>query len=91
LINDKDLAERDVLNQKLETSLEKIIIVEKALIDCTKKSELTERNLLNDNRHLRVKLQALEKEGVIIQERCVKIEDIIRVYNLIYNRKKKKV
>jgi hypothetical protein len=79
LVNDKDLEERDVLQHKLEISLEKIITVEKALIDCTKKSELTERNLMNDNRHLRVKLQALEKEAMVIQERCVKIEDIIRV------------
>lgn len=70
--------DRDTLNTQLIQSTDKVSNLEKSITDLTKRAELTERNLLNDNRQLRAKLHSLEKESALIHDRCVKIEDVIK-------------
>nr|KAJ3422380.1 Lebercilin [Polyrhizophydium stewartii] len=77
LVAAKNLADRDTLNAQLEDANKRLLELEKAKSDALKKSEVTEKNLMNDNKQLRGKIHSLERENVIIHDRVQKLDDTI--------------
>ncbi|KAI8929388.1 hypothetical protein BC831DRAFT_444240 [Entophlyctis helioformis] len=77
LVAEKNLADRDTLNSHLEESTKRVNDLEKQHSELLKKAEITEKNLMNDNRQLRGKIHNLERENQLIHERTQKLEDVI--------------
>ncbi|KAL5038487.1 hypothetical protein BDV3_006364 [Batrachochytrium dendrobatidis] len=77
LVAAKNLADCDSLNSQLEEANKKIADLDRANSDLLKKVEITEKNLINDNRQLRGKVHSLERENQLINDRTKKLDSII--------------
>ena len=71
--------ERSVLSKKLEEARSKAKEAETCLEEEKKKFEVSSRNLGNDNRQLRGKINSMEKEILILRDRTVTLDDVIKV------------
>lgn len=79
LNSEKNLLERSLLVKKLEESRTKAQESEKSLEEEKKKFDVASRNLGNDNRQLRGKINSMEKEILILRDRTVSLDDVIKV------------
>ena len=83
LNSEKSLLERSLLAKKLEEARQLGQEAETKLGEEKKKYEFASRNLENDNRQLRGKINSMEKEILILRDRTVTLDDVIKVNNSI--------
>lgn len=79
LNNEKNLLERSVLVKKLDDARTKAQEAQKSLEEEIKKFDVSTKNLGNDNRQLRGKINSMEKEILILRDRTVSLDDVIKV------------
>lgn len=89
LNQEKNLLERFTLLRKVDELTTKAEQTEKDLKEMSQKYDITERNLSNDNRQLRGKIHSMEKEILLLRDRTVSLDEIIKVIssNLILRKK----
>jgi hypothetical protein len=78
LNQEKHLLEREMLLKKVTELTEKTKDAEGKLEEETKKFQLSCQNLGNDNRQLRGKIHSMEKEILLLRDRTVTLDDVIR-------------
>jgi len=76
--------------KKLEDARTKAQEAEKSLEEEIKKFDVSTRNLGNDNRQLRGKINSMEKEILILRDRTVTLDDVIKVLCVFYTNLKEK-
>ena len=85
LVSQKNLADRDVLSSQLQESNAKVNELQKQWAESERKLEMVDRNLNSDNRYLRGKLAAMEKEREIVQDQFKEYEENMKVFiNIIH-------
>lgn len=65
--------------KKLEETRSKSQEAEKCFKDEKLKFDVASRNLENDNRQLRGKINSMEKEILLLRDRTVTLDDVIKV------------
>jgi hypothetical protein len=79
LVSQKHLADRDVLSVQLSEANAKVSELQKQWAESERKLEIVDRNLNSDNRYLRGKLAAMEKEKELVQDQIKEYEENIKV------------
>ena len=77
LVASKNLADRESLKNLLDQEILTNAEAARVSSDIVKKCELSERNLFADNRHMRVKVIAMEKDYVLSRDKLKAMEEII--------------
>ncbi|KAI8922194.1 hypothetical protein DFJ77DRAFT_445682 [Powellomyces hirtus] len=78
LATDRHLAEREQLNDEVEALTKRVAQLDRIAGDAVRRAELTEKNMLIDNRHLRARVHGLEKDITDSKEKSHKLEDVIK-------------
>lgn len=83
LVDHKKLADRDTLSAQLKDSHAKIGELQKLVNEAEKKLEMVDRNLNTDNKYLRGKINAMEREREIVADQLKSLEENIKVFVLL--------
>ncbi|KAJ3022831.1 hypothetical protein HKX48_005165 [Thoreauomyces humboldtii] len=78
LAADRHLAEREHLNAEVEALAKRLGELDHIAGDAVKRAELTEKNMTIDNRHLRGKLAAMEREVTEAREEAARFEGLVK-------------
>lgn len=79
LVDQKKLADRDALSTQLKDSNLKILELQKLVNEAEKKLEMVDRNLNTDNKYLRGKINAMEKERELLADQLKSLEENVKV------------
>ncbi|KAJ3305664.1 hypothetical protein HDV03_001309 [Kappamyces sp. JEL0829] len=78
LVQAKQLADRDTLATQLKESSQKVSDLQKLYSESEKKLEMVDRNLTADNRYLRGKIHAMDREKELVLDQIKALEENIK-------------
>ena len=79
LVSQKNLADRDILSAQLVEANGKVSELQKQWAESERKLEIVDRNLNSDNRYLRGKIAAMEKEKELVLDQLKQLEENVKV------------